>query len=91
MSSATTDMVKPSAEILKKVKPAKLDEVPLVLNKRSLHWITEKICGIVEAKTPSWWWVGGIGVTTHRHKMLLRRIRGQVPVAGTVPLKSMTC
>ncbi|MBT7924052.1 MAG: hydrogenase, partial [Opitutae bacterium] len=56
MSSATTDTVKQSPEILKKVKPAKLDEVPLVLNKRSLHWITEKICGIVEAKTPAWWW-----------------------------------
>ena len=29
---------------------------PLVLNKRNFHWVTEKICGIVEQKTPTWWW-----------------------------------
>ncbi len=47
------------------VRPVVLDEVrqthmprkPLVENNRSFHWITEKICRIVEEKTPNWWWV----------------------------------
>ena len=43
-------------ELLKKVKPAKWEDTPLVLNKRNFHWVTEKICGIVEQKTPTWWW-----------------------------------
>jgi hypothetical protein len=30
---------------------------PLVENNRDYHWITEKVCGIVESKTPTWWWV----------------------------------
>ena len=42
--------------ILKKVKPAPWKEAPLVLNGRNFHWVTEKICGIVESKTPTWWW-----------------------------------
>ncbi len=29
---------------------------PLVSNERSLHWITDNICKIVEEKTPKWWW-----------------------------------
>ena len=29
---------------------------PLVAHERSLHWITDKITGIVEVKTPRWWW-----------------------------------
>ena len=45
-----------SPELMKKVKPAKWEEKPLVLNKRNFHWVTEKICGIVEQKTPTWWW-----------------------------------
>ncbi len=28
----------------------------LVQNNRDYHWITEKICGIVEVKTNKWWW-----------------------------------
>jgi len=39
-----------SPELMKKVKPAKWEEEPLVLNKRNFHWVTEKICGIVEEK-----------------------------------------
>ena len=42
--------------ILSKVKPAPWKEPPLVENRRSFHWVTEKICGIVESKTPTWWW-----------------------------------
>ena len=38
-------------EILKG-RPCPLEEVPLVLNNRSLKWVTDKICGIVESKTP---------------------------------------
>ena len=42
--------------ILSKVKPAPWKDAPLVENRRSFHWVTEKICGIVESKTPTWWW-----------------------------------
>jgi len=44
------DLIDPA--LMKKVNPAKWEDVPLVLNKRSFHWVTEKICGIVEQKTP---------------------------------------
>jgi Ni/Fe-hydrogenase subunit HybB-like protein len=30
---------------------------PLVLNGRSFHWITDKICSIVEGPAPKWWWI----------------------------------
>jgi len=43
-------------EIMEKVKPAPWKEVPLVLNNRSFGWVTDKICGVVESKTPTWWW-----------------------------------
>jgi Ni/Fe-hydrogenase subunit HybB-like protein len=35
---------------------------PLVLNHRSMHWISDKISTIVEEKTPLWWWIA-FGVT----------------------------
>ena len=28
----------------------------LVLNKRSYHWITERVCGVIEGKQPAFWW-----------------------------------
>ncbi len=34
-----------------------LARVPLVLNKRSFSWITERIAGVNEGTTPRWWWV----------------------------------
>ncbi len=37
--------------------PRELEREPLVLNNRSLGWISDRICGIVEDKTPTWWWV----------------------------------
>lgn len=43
-------------EVLNKVDPAPWHDEPLVLNKRNFHWVTEKICGIVEGKAPVWWW-----------------------------------
>jgi len=32
-----------------------LPRIPLVLNNRSMAWITQRICGIVEGPTPIWW------------------------------------
>ena len=43
--------------ILHEVKPASLPRAVLVENNRSFAWITEKICSIIEGKTPTWWWV----------------------------------
>jgi len=31
--------------------------VPLILNERKLNWITDRISGVVEDRTPFWWWV----------------------------------
>ncbi|MDB4657974.1 hypothetical protein OAE56_04410, partial [Verrucomicrobiales bacterium] len=30
---------------------------PLVLNNRSMAWVTDRICGIVENRQPLIWWV----------------------------------
>ena len=42
--------------ILAEVKPAVLPRAVLVSNHRSFSWITDKICGIIEGRTPAWWW-----------------------------------
>jgi molybdopterin-containing oxidoreductase family membrane subunit len=42
--------------ILQEVRPAVLPRPVLVANHRDFAWITDKICGIVEGKTPTWWW-----------------------------------
>ena len=47
----------PAPAILAEVNPAPLPRATLVENHRSLNWVTEKICGIIEAPTPKWWWV----------------------------------
>ena len=39
---------------------AAVAKVPLVANKRSMEWVTEKVSTIVEARTPFWWWVAFI-------------------------------
>ena len=36
--------------------PRELEREPLVLNNRGLGWISDKIAGIAEGKTPRWWW-----------------------------------
>jgi molybdopterin-containing oxidoreductase family membrane subunit len=36
--------------------PAELVRAPLVLNNRSLGWISDRIAGIAEGDTPRWWW-----------------------------------
>jgi len=57
MASVTnSDSSADRPSILDKVDPAPWHDAPLVLNKRSFNWVTEKICGIVEGKTPTWWW-----------------------------------
>ena len=43
--------------LLQEVRPAELPRAVLVENNRSFNWITEKICGIIEGKTPTWWWI----------------------------------
>lgn len=48
---------KTPSDILSEVVPLAVPRVPLVANNRSTHWITEKICGIVEGPTPRWWWI----------------------------------
>ena len=57
MAHAAPDAPAANPELLKKVKPLELPRRELVENKRSFNWVTEKICGIVEGKTPTWWWV----------------------------------
>ena len=52
---ASTGEVKPA--ILDEVNPVDIPRPALVANDRSFSWITDKICGIVEEKTPTWWWV----------------------------------
>ncbi|MBX3745177.1 MAG: polysulfide reductase NrfD [Verrucomicrobiae bacterium] len=37
--------------------PPELERVPLVLNQRPHSWISDKIAGIAEGKTPTWWWI----------------------------------
>ncbi|MBT5925053.1 MAG: polysulfide reductase NrfD [Verrucomicrobia bacterium] len=45
----------PSAKIAP--PPREIEREPLVLNNRSLGWISDQIAGIIEGKTPTWWWV----------------------------------
>ena len=45
----------PSVEIAP--PPREIEREPLVLNNRSLAWISDQIAGIIEGKTPRWWWV----------------------------------
>lgn len=43
--------------LLEEVRPAALPRRPIVESGRDFGWITNKICGIIEGKTPLWWWV----------------------------------
>jgi len=36
--------------------PPELERVPLVANQRSFGWISDQVAGIIEGKTPRWWW-----------------------------------
>ena len=37
--------------------PKELEREPLLLNNRPPSWITNQVVGIIEGKTPRWWWV----------------------------------
>jgi Ni/Fe-hydrogenase subunit HybB-like protein len=43
--------------LIREAKPASVPRRKLVENDRDFGWITEKVCGIVEGETPTWWWV----------------------------------
>jgi molybdopterin-containing oxidoreductase family membrane subunit len=36
--------------------PPELEREPLVANQRGPGWISDRIAGIIEGKTPKWWW-----------------------------------
>ena len=40
----------------REVKLPVLEREKLVLNKRSYHWITERVCGVIENRQPRIWW-----------------------------------
>ncbi len=37
--------------------PPELARIPLVANQRGLGWLSDKVAGVAEGKTPLWWWV----------------------------------
>jgi Ni/Fe-hydrogenase subunit HybB-like protein len=37
--------------------PVELERLPLVANQRSTAWISNQVAGIIEGKTPLWWWI----------------------------------
>ncbi len=47
----------PAPAILAEVRPAHLPRAEMVANHRDFKWITDKVCGIVEGTTPTWWWI----------------------------------
>ena len=55
MSSTHSNEARPA--ILDEVNPVDIPRQPCVANDRSFNWITEKVCGIIEEKTPTWWWI----------------------------------
>jgi len=54
--SHATETPADAPAILSEVRPALKPRAPMVGHGRSFSWITEKICGIAEEKTPVWWW-----------------------------------
>ena len=36
--------------------PRELEREPLVANNRSIGWISDQVCKVIEDKTPAWWW-----------------------------------
>jgi molybdopterin-containing oxidoreductase family membrane subunit len=37
--------------------PKELERQPLVLNKRSMGWLSDRIAEVAEGKAPRWWWI----------------------------------
>ncbi len=44
--------------------PRELQRIPLVANQRSPGWLSDKIAGVAEGKTPLWWWLAFIPSVT---------------------------
>jgi molybdopterin-containing oxidoreductase family membrane subunit len=57
MSHASAEIPAHARAVLAEVAPADLPRPALIGHRRDFAWITDKICSIVEAKTPTWWWV----------------------------------
>jgi Ni/Fe-hydrogenase subunit HybB-like protein len=60
-STAAAAATLPNALAGSTFNPADIAQVtrpPLVTNQRNMAWITNRVCGIVEGKTPLWWWIG---------------------------------
>jgi Ni/Fe-hydrogenase subunit HybB-like protein len=55
MSAAREDST--GNTLISQAQPAVVPRPELVENNRSFSWITEKVCSIVEEKTPIWWWI----------------------------------
>ena len=55
MATATTST--PAARAADTPRIEVLEREDLILNNRSLHWITDRVCGIVEGKMPMLWWI----------------------------------
>ena len=56
------------------VKLPVLEREKLILSGRSYHWITERICGVVENKQPLLWWLLFIPVRADRRHRRGRRL-----------------
>jgi molybdopterin-containing oxidoreductase family membrane subunit len=55
----------PDAPVKVEAPPPELARQPLVLNQRSLSWISDHIAGVAEGRTPKWWWIAfGISFPT---------------------------
>lgn len=57
MATASSHSRKVRPAILDEVNPVDIPRPKMVANDRSFNWITEKVCGIIEEKTPVWWMV----------------------------------
>lgn len=56
-SHVSAELPEHSKAILAEVAPADLPRQKLIGHGRNFGWITDKVCSIVEEKTPTWWWV----------------------------------
>jgi Ni/Fe-hydrogenase subunit HybB-like protein len=44
--------------------PLELQREPLVQNQRGIGWISDSIAGVIEGKTPAWWWAAFVPSVT---------------------------
>src|SRR5205807_4111624 len=88
MDGATTaPELTESEEIASPEQP--LARPPLVLNRRSYGWITERISGAVENRAPRWWWVA-FAVTAGISRFGLFCLRYQISTGvGTLGLNHL--